>query len=47
MFILIMKGNTQYNEWRFSYWSFLALRISFRYAIVYASCVAFVRHVDH
>ena len=41
VFILIVRGNLKDTEWRVSYWSFWAIRISFWYAIVYASSVAF------
>ena len=37
------QGILKYTEWRVSYWSFWAIRISFWYAIVYASSVAFVK----
>ena len=50
MFILIMKGNTQINRMEvflLIILRFWAVRISFRYAIMYASSVAFVRRVDH
>ena len=50
MFILIMKGNTQINRMEvllLIILRFWAVRISFRYAIVYVSSVAFVRRVDH
>ena len=37
------QGILKYTEWRVSYWSFWAIRISFWYAIVYASSVAFFK----
>ena len=47
---MIMEGNTQINRMEVFLLIILrlwAVRISFRYAIVYASSVAFVRLVDH
>ena len=47
---MIMEGNTQINRMEvflLLILRFWAVRISFQYAIVYASAMAFVRRVDH